>query len=58
MIILGNKMYERCPDCGSIVCLNKWLFGSLHICLAPEEKARPNRYRHPSLNADLHQRIR
>ena len=46
---VGNKLYERCPDCGKIVCLNKFLFGGIHICLTPEEKAIPNRPKHPPL---------
>jgi hypothetical protein len=32
MKIVGNKMYEICANCGKIVCLNKFLFGSLHVC--------------------------
>jgi len=38
MIIAGNKIYERCADCGKIVCLNKWLFGTLHLCITEAEK--------------------
>ena len=34
MITAGNGIYERCPDCGKLVKLNKFLFGSLHICSA------------------------
>ena len=37
MIIVGNKIYERCADCGALVRVNKFLFGALHICLSPEE---------------------
>ena len=38
MLIVGNKLYERCADCGEIVCLNKWLFGTLHICISQKDK--------------------
>ena len=45
MILIGNKLYERCPDCGKIVQLNKFFFGSMHICLTPEEqKLRTHKY--------------
>lgn len=37
MILIGNKLYERCADCGEIVCINKPFFGSLHLCLHPGE---------------------
>lgn len=37
MIIVGNKMYDVCGDCGKMVCLNKTIFGALHFCLTPEE---------------------
>lgn len=32
MIVAGNKIYEKCKDCGNLVQMNKWLFGSLHVC--------------------------
>lgn len=38
MIVAGNKIYERCGDCGHLVQVNKTLVGSLHICLPPEER--------------------
>jgi len=38
MIILGNSIFERCPDCGEIVKLNKWLIGSTHLCVSDAEK--------------------
>lgn len=38
MRIVGDKIYEICNGCGDIVCLNKRLFGSLHICLTDKEK--------------------
>lgn len=32
IVVIGNKMYGMCKDCGSIVCLNKFLIGALHFC--------------------------
>lgn len=32
MYTVGNSIYAVCKRCGSLVKLNKWLFGSLHIC--------------------------
>jgi hypothetical protein len=40
MRIIGSKIYDVCPDCGGIVCLNKFLFGSLHVCTIPEERQK------------------
>lgn len=37
MIVVGNGIYEKCCNCGSLVKINKWLFGSMHICLNEEE---------------------
>lgn len=37
MIIVGNGIYSHCPTCGSLVKINKFLFGSLHVCLTDEE---------------------
>jgi hypothetical protein len=31
-IIIGNKVYMRCEDCGKLICTNKTFFGSLHVC--------------------------
>ena len=36
--IIGNKIYDICNGCGKIICLNKWLFGSIHICTTEEEQ--------------------
>lgn len=41
MKIVGNKIYEVCADCGQIVCMNKWLFGSTHACALPDERKDP-----------------
>lgn len=30
---VGNKMYDVCSDCGEIICLNKFLVGSFHLCV-------------------------
>lgn len=38
MRIIGGKMYDVCKNCGKIICLNKFLFGSLHICATEEEQ--------------------
>jgi hypothetical protein len=32
IVIVGDKMYRMCADCGKIVCINKTIFGSLHFC--------------------------
>jgi len=37
-IIAGSRIYMVCQDCERLVCLNKWIFGSLHICLTDEER--------------------
>lgn len=37
MITLGTKIYDRCSDCGKVIQLNKFMFGSFHICLTEEE---------------------
>ena len=34
----GEKLYDTCYDCGSLVQLNKSFFGSLHICKTECEK--------------------
>jgi len=39
-MIVGNKIYERCMDCGQLVQVNKWLFGSLHVCHGERSAAR------------------
>ena len=37
MKIVGNKIYDVCWNCGEIVQINKFLIGSMHICLSSEE---------------------
>ena len=29
---VGGVIFSVCPKCLSLVRVNKWLFGSLHIC--------------------------
>jgi hypothetical protein len=29
----GRKLFIKCPDCGQFVQVNKFLFGSLHLCV-------------------------
>lgn len=36
--VVGNSIYGTCSDCGSLVKVNKFIFGSFHICLSDEEK--------------------
>jgi len=36
-IVAGRKIYLVCEKCGSLVQVNKLLFGSLHICITDEE---------------------
>lgn len=38
MIIMGNSIYQRCNECGQLVKLNKFIVGSLHLCVTDEEK--------------------
>ena len=34
IVSVRGKLYGRCFDCHSIVRVDKWLFGSLHYCVA------------------------
>lgn len=38
LVPLGTAVYGLCRDCGKVVQVNKWMFGSLHLC-APAEKS-------------------
>jgi hypothetical protein len=38
MIVAGNGIYDKCSYCQKLVKLNKFLFGSLHICLTDSER--------------------
>jgi hypothetical protein len=33
-------IFEKCACCGKLVKVNKFLFGSLHVCLTDEECAK------------------
>ena len=39
-VIVGNKIYARCQECGKLVQVNKTLFGALHICDSEENLNR------------------
>lgn len=41
VLIVGASMYSTCDKCGTFVKINKFIFGSLHICVS-EEKANMN----------------
>ena len=36
MIVAGNKIYDVCQKCGELVKINKFLFGSMHLCVSDE----------------------
>lgn len=38
MKVVGNKMYDICGNCGELVCLNKFILGSFHVCTTEEEQ--------------------
>ena len=38
IVAVGNKIYGRCADCGGLVRVDKWLFGSLHYCVPAKGK--------------------
>ena len=40
IVRVGNKLYAVCKECGCIVRINKFLFGSLHVCA--EQAAKPD----------------
>lgn len=42
---VGNGLYGMCTDCESIIKINKFIFGSLHVCLTVEEIAEKNKKR-------------
>jgi len=37
-LIVGNGVYMWCKWCDKLVKMNKFILGSLHICLTEEEK--------------------
>lgn len=40
IVFAGGKLWGRCTDCGKIVQLDKFIFGSLHLCIAAREKRK------------------
>lgn len=38
VLIVGGKIYGVCADCERFLQVNKFLFGSMHICLSEEER--------------------
>ena len=38
LIIAGNRIYQWCDKCGTLVQINKWMFGSIHLCEGSEER--------------------
>ena len=38
MKVVGNKLMAVCRDCGKTICVNKTLFGSLHLCTTDDER--------------------
>jgi ribosomal protein S14 len=39
LIVVGGKIYARCPECGRLVRLNKPVIGSIHYC--PQDFKEP-----------------
>ena len=37
IITVGNKLYAHCIKCDKLVQLNKFMFGSLHVCAEEPE---------------------
>lgn len=37
LLRIGRGLYTMCTDCGKIIKLNKFMLGSLHLCLTDEE---------------------
>ncbi len=35
--VVGNKIYGICESCGKVVCISKFLSGSLHLCRTEQE---------------------
>lgn len=40
MFRVGHKLYGVCADCERVIRVDKFLFGSLHVCLTGEELRR------------------
>jgi hypothetical protein len=37
IVPVGNALWARCPECEQPVRINKWLLGSMHLCLTENE---------------------
>ena len=37
-MIVNGKIYGRCADCKDLVRVDKWLIGSLHLCVSVKER--------------------
>ena len=33
IVAIGSKIYGRCRDCLDLVRVDKWIVGSLHLCV-------------------------
>jgi len=44
MVIAGNRVYQRCADCGKLVRMTG-IFAGIHLCLTDEEKRELDRFR-------------
>lgn len=38
IVQVGSKLYALCSDCRSVVHINKFLLGAMHLCLTEEER--------------------
>lgn len=36
-VVVGDRLLGLCRKCGKVVRVNKWLFGSTHLCVQEEE---------------------
>lgn len=42
MIVTNGKIYDKCDYCQKLVKINKAFFGSMHVCVSPQERAKIN----------------
>lgn len=42
IVAVNGKIYGRCAECKEIVRVDKWLFGSLHLCTPAKPKGKDN----------------
>lgn len=40
LVRIGNSVFGLCSDCLALIKVNKFIFGSLHLCLTEEELKR------------------